>query len=121
LTPPAHPPQAAKEKALAANPGGKIVNAYGQEEVGVSKREQRKSALTQMYAQSTEGPKVVVAQRKSKLNVTSDKYLPRSFQQGKYAMGTCWGLSTTRAVNAKAPVTLAPLYPRVTEAQGEIL
>ena len=34
--------------------GGKIVNAYGQEEVGISRREAKQSALRSMYAQSTE-------------------------------------------------------------------
>ena len=34
--------------------GGKIINAYGQEEVGISRREARQSQLRSMYSQSTE-------------------------------------------------------------------
>ena len=33
---------------------GKVVNAYGQEEVGISRREAKASALRDMYASSTE-------------------------------------------------------------------
>ena len=47
--------------AKAPQKGGKIINAYGQEEVGISRREARQGQLRSMYSQSTEKVRCLAA------------------------------------------------------------
>ena len=47
--------------AKAPQTGGKIINAYGQEEVGISRREARQGQLRSMYSQSTEKVRCLAA------------------------------------------------------------
>jgi hypothetical protein len=81
--------------------GGKIVNDFGQEEVGISKRDARRSALRDMYAHSTEAHVVTSTKKRASLVSTNQKYMPRSYEGGKYDSQTFWGLSSTKAKTAK--------------------
>eukprot|EP00277_Geminigera_cryophila_P026439 CAMPEP_0179463614 /NCGR_PEP_ID=MMETSP0799-20121207/45636_1 /TAXON_ID=46947 /ORGANISM="Geminigera cryophila, Strain CCMP2564" /LENGTH=166 /DNA_ID=CAMNT_0021266985 /DNA_START=40 /DNA_END=537 /DNA_ORIENTATION=- len=80
--------------------GGKIVNAYGQEEVGISRREARQSQLRDMYSQSTEKA-VSIQKRVPKKEERNKAYVPRAFNESKYEMGQCWGLSSSMPKHVK--------------------
>mmetsp|Transcript_46016 Transcript_46016/g.72087 ORF Transcript_46016/g.72087 Transcript_46016/m.72087 type:complete len:154 (+) Transcript_46016:56-517(+) len=85
---------------------GKMVNAYGQEEVGISKRELRKKAISEMYSQSTEAVNVNLMSKRKRASENDTKYVPRSYSEQRYEMGKggCWGLSTTKSRTAKGPL-----------------
>ncbi len=77
------------------------MNDFGQEEVGISKRDARRSALRDMYAHSTEAHVVTTTKKRTSSVTTSQKYMPRSFEGGKYDSQSFWGLSSTKAKTAK--------------------
>ncbi|EKX50417.1 hypothetical protein GUITHDRAFT_135105 [Guillardia theta CCMP2712] len=103
--------QASQQNQLQPKVGGQFINAFGQEEVGISRREARASALRQLYASSTE--KVGSVQITKRPREAVQKYVPRSFNESKYEMGQCWGLSTSKPKHVK-PVSRSrdPLKPR---------
>lgn len=60
------------------------------------------------------GAQIVVAQKRVKKEDSNKAYVPRSFSEGKYQMGKCWGLSTSvpKKVNPLPKVSsLCPLAP----------
>jgi hypothetical protein len=89
---------------------GKIVNDFGQEEVGISKRDARRSALRDMYAHSTEAHVVTATKKRTTVNPANQKYVPRSFQGSKYDGQTYWGLSSTKAKTARPLIKAGKLH-----------